>query len=96
MSRARACCCAFTSLPNTASFVIVAATVAVPGYILGEVFLSFLGMAGGAGCVVGATCWRRAKRERGCAIIRGCSSRPVPPSRDRDDPSTSSATRDAL
>jgi peptide/nickel transport system permease protein len=26
------------------SFVIVAATVAVPGYILGEVFLSFLGM----------------------------------------------------
>lgn len=31
-------------LPNTASFVIVAATVAVPGYILGEVFLSFLGM----------------------------------------------------
>lgn len=31
-------------LPNTASFVIVAATVAVPGYILGEVVLSFLGM----------------------------------------------------
>jgi len=31
-------------LPNTWSFVIVAATVAVPGYILGEVFLSFLGM----------------------------------------------------
>lgn len=31
-------------LPNTASFVVVAATVAVPGYILGEVFLSFLGM----------------------------------------------------
>ena len=31
-------------LPNTTSFVIVAATVAVPGYILGEVFLSFLGM----------------------------------------------------
>lgn len=31
-------------LPNTSSFVIVAATVAVPGYILGEVFLSFLGM----------------------------------------------------
>ena len=31
-------------LPNTMSFVIVAATVAVPGYILGEVFLSFLGM----------------------------------------------------
>lgn len=31
-------------LPNTLSFVIVAATVAVPGYILGEVFLSFLGM----------------------------------------------------
>ncbi len=30
-------------LPNTTSFVIVAATVAVPGYILGEVFLSFLG-----------------------------------------------------
>ncbi len=31
-------------LPNTLSFVIVAATVAVPGYILGEVVLSFLGM----------------------------------------------------
>ncbi len=31
-------------LPNTMSFVIVAATVAVPGYILGEVFLSFLGL----------------------------------------------------
>ncbi len=31
-------------LPNTFSFVIVAATVAVPGYVLGEVFLSFLGM----------------------------------------------------
>ena len=31
-------------LPNTLSFTIVAATVAVPGYILGEVFLSFLGV----------------------------------------------------
>ena len=31
-------------LPNTLSFVLVAATVAVPGYILGEVFLSFLGV----------------------------------------------------
>ena len=31
-------------LPNTMSFVIVAATVAIPGYILGEVFLSFLGV----------------------------------------------------
>jgi len=31
-------------LPNTLSFVIVAATVAVPGYILGEVVLSFLGL----------------------------------------------------
>jgi peptide/nickel transport system permease protein len=31
-------------LPNTATFVIVAATLAVPGYILGEVFLSFLGL----------------------------------------------------
>ena len=31
-------------LPNTFSFVIVAATVAVPGYILGEVVLSFLGV----------------------------------------------------
>jgi len=30
-------------LPNTASFVIVAATLSVPGYILGEVALSFLG-----------------------------------------------------
>ncbi|HVP15161.1 MAG TPA: ABC transporter permease [Terriglobales bacterium] len=31
-------------LPNTISFVIVAATVSVPAYILGEVFLSFLGV----------------------------------------------------
>jgi peptide/nickel transport system permease protein len=31
-------------LPNTLSFVIVAATVSIPGYILGEVFLSFLGV----------------------------------------------------
>ena len=31
-------------LPNTMSFTIVAATVAVPGYILGEVVLSFLGV----------------------------------------------------
>lgn len=31
-------------LPNTLSFVIVAATVSVPGYILGEVALSFLGV----------------------------------------------------
>jgi peptide/nickel transport system permease protein len=31
-------------LPNTLSFLIVAATVAVPGYILGEVTLSFLGI----------------------------------------------------
>jgi len=31
-------------LPNTLSFVMVAATVAIPGYILGEVFLSFLGV----------------------------------------------------
>ncbi|MBI5708952.1 MAG: ABC transporter permease [Candidatus Eisenbacteria bacterium] len=31
-------------LPNTLSFVVVAATIAIPGYILGEVFLSFLGV----------------------------------------------------
>ena len=31
-------------LPNTLSFVIVAATISVPGYILGEVVLSFLGV----------------------------------------------------
>ncbi|MGH7742796.1 MAG: ABC transporter permease [Candidatus Eiseniibacteriota bacterium] len=31
-------------LPNVMSYVIVAATVAIPGYILGEVFLSFLGV----------------------------------------------------
>lgn len=31
-------------LPNTLSFVIVAATITVPGYILGEVVLSFLGV----------------------------------------------------
>jgi peptide/nickel transport system permease protein len=31
-------------LPNTLSFVIVAATIAVPGFILGEVVLSFIGL----------------------------------------------------
>jgi peptide/nickel transport system permease protein len=31
-------------LPNTLSYVLVAATLSVPGYILGEVFLSFLGV----------------------------------------------------
>jgi peptide/nickel transport system permease protein len=31
-------------LPNTMSFVIIAATITVPGYILGEVVLSFLGV----------------------------------------------------
>ncbi len=31
-------------LPNTMSFVIVAATITIPGYILGEVVLSFLGV----------------------------------------------------
>jgi peptide/nickel transport system permease protein len=31
-------------LPNTMSFVIVAATISIPGYILGEVFLSFIGV----------------------------------------------------
>jgi peptide/nickel transport system permease protein len=31
-------------LPNTLSFVIVAATITIPGYILGEVVLSFLGL----------------------------------------------------
>jgi peptide/nickel transport system permease protein len=31
-------------LPNTISFVIVAATISIPGYILGEIVLSFLGM----------------------------------------------------
>jgi peptide/nickel transport system permease protein len=31
-------------LPNTMSFTIVAATISVPGYILGEVALSFLGV----------------------------------------------------
>jgi len=31
-------------LPNTLTFVIVAATVSVPGYILGEIVLSFLGV----------------------------------------------------
>jgi len=31
-------------LPNTLSFVIVAATISIPGYILGEVFLSFIGL----------------------------------------------------
>jgi len=31
-------------LPNTMSFAIVAATVSIPGYILGEVALSFLGV----------------------------------------------------
>jgi peptide/nickel transport system permease protein len=31
-------------LPNTMSFVIVAATITIPGYILGEIVLSFLSM----------------------------------------------------
>lgn len=31
-------------LPNTLSFAVVAATIAIPGYILGEVALSFLGV----------------------------------------------------
>jgi len=31
-------------LPNTMSFVVVAATLSIPGYILGEVVLSFLGL----------------------------------------------------
>ncbi len=31
-------------MPNTMSFLIVAATISVPGYILGEVTLSFLGI----------------------------------------------------
>jgi peptide/nickel transport system permease protein len=31
-------------LPNTLSFVVVAATISIPGYILGEVVLSFLGL----------------------------------------------------
>ena len=31
-------------LPNTMSYVIVAATISVPGYILGEVVLSFIGV----------------------------------------------------
>jgi len=31
-------------LPNTMSFVIIAATLSVPAYILGEVYLSYLGM----------------------------------------------------
>jgi peptide/nickel transport system permease protein len=31
-------------LPNTLSFVIVASTISVPGYILGEVALSYLGV----------------------------------------------------
>ncbi|HTO89524.1 MAG TPA: ABC transporter permease [Candidatus Sulfotelmatobacter sp.] len=31
-------------LPNTLSFAVVAATLAVPGYVLGEVALSFLGV----------------------------------------------------
>ena len=31
-------------LPNTLSYVVIAATIAVPGYILGEVALSYLGV----------------------------------------------------
>ena len=31
-------------LPNTMSYVIIAATLSIPGYILGEVVLSFLGL----------------------------------------------------
>lgn len=35
---------AFHILPNTMSYVIISATIAIPGYILGEVALSFLGV----------------------------------------------------
>lgn len=35
---------AFHVLPNTMSYVIISATIAIPGYILGEVALSFLGV----------------------------------------------------
>src|SRR5690606_20004066 len=34
----------FRSLPSTASYVIVNLTLAIPGYILGETSLSFLGL----------------------------------------------------
>ena len=31
-------------LPNTLSYVVISATIAIPGYILGEVALSYLGV----------------------------------------------------
>lgn len=57
-------------LPNTLSFVIVAATVAVPGYVLGEVFLSFLGM----GVQEPAASWgNMLAQARSLAVLRGSS-----------------------
>jgi peptide/nickel transport system permease protein len=57
-------------LPNTMTFVIVAATVAVPGYILGEVFLSFLGM----GVQEPAASWgNMLAQARSLSILRTCA-----------------------
>ena len=63
-------------LPNTFSYVIVAATLSVPYYILGEVVLSFLGV----GIQEPQASWGNMltaarKRSNICEIIRGCSRR---------------------
>jgi peptide/nickel transport system permease protein len=55
-------------LPNTLSFVIVAATVAVPGFILGEVVLSFLGL----GVQEPAASWgNMLNQARAISVLRG-------------------------
>ena len=64
-------------LPNTMSFVIVAATIAVPGYILGEVSLSFLGV----GVQEPSASWgnmlnQARERPRADRRSRGCCSCP--------------------
>lgn len=56
-------------LPNTMSFVIVAASIAVPGYILGEVFLSFLGV----GVQEPAASWgNMLDKARSVALLTSC------------------------
>ena len=56
-------------LPNTLSFAIVAATIAVPGYILGEVFLSFLGVGVQE---PGASWGNMLNQARGLGALRSC------------------------
>ena len=59
------------------SFVIVAATISIPGYILGEVVLSFLGVGvQEPSRVVGQHAEPGAQHPRAHVVSRGCSSCP--------------------